>query len=302
MNSKKLRPPQSAYHFGRTSLKNDVDLDIHDAMYAYLTLDLGIKPAQAEERAQSELARKIPKSVLNYLTEQGISVTGRDVLELGAGLGGMSEELLLNGARLKVLEPGGAWAGITKARLKRHDKDFQFLDAFGEEIPLEAESVDLIVSLQVLEHVRDPRLVLSEAYRILRPGGYFYLACENYLAFVEPHYRIPWLPLFPKPIAKLYLRALGRSPQFLEEAITYTTYPNVIGECRKLGFLRPRDAEIAANLQTKTNKTWRTMRFIANITGNKGPLFLDDVRNMSLLQNSGLKDAAPPHLRFSRVF
>jgi len=139
--------------------------------------------------------------------------------------------------------------------------------------------VDLIISLQVLEHVRNPKQVLSEAWRVLRPGGHFLLACENYLAFWEPHYRLPWLPMLPKAIGKFYLRMLGRSPDFLEQAITYTTFPSVIGECRRLGFTRARDVELANHLATKNNATWRLMRLISLASGGHGPRLLDDARN-----------------------
>ena len=42
-------------------------------------------------------------------------------------------------------------------------------------IPLESSSVDFVVSQEVLEHVSDPFAVLREIYRVLKPGGLFYL-------------------------------------------------------------------------------------------------------------------------------
>jgi SAM-dependent methyltransferase len=192
----------------------------------------------------------------------------------------MSEELVLNGAQVAALEPGWAWAALTHRRVKRHGGQFQLLNAFGESIPLPDDSVDLIISLNVLEHVQNPDLVLSEAWRVLRPGGYFLLACENYLAFWEPHYRVPWFPLLPKSIGKLYLRILGRSPKFLDEAITYTTFPGVIGKCRKLGFRRQRDMEIVNHLMSKKSAGGRVLRFISSLSGGQGPKLLDDARNL----------------------
>ncbi len=38
-------------------------------------------------------------------------------------------------------------------------------------IPLEAESVDLVICTEVLEHVPRPQFLCNEIYRILRPGG-----------------------------------------------------------------------------------------------------------------------------------
>ncbi|WP_027186563.1 class I SAM-dependent methyltransferase [Desulfovibrio inopinatus] len=39
-------------------------------------------------------------------------------------------------------------------------------------IPLEDESVDVVISFAVLEHVRDPEKCISEIRRVLRPGGF----------------------------------------------------------------------------------------------------------------------------------
>jgi ubiquinone/menaquinone biosynthesis C-methylase UbiE len=270
---------QSAYHSRRLSGSADVDADLLEAMRMYMTMDLGIESTAATQRARAELDRNIPKSVVSSLASRGISISGRNVLDLGAGLGGMSEELVLNGAQVTALEPGGAWAALTKRRVERHGGEFQLLEAYGESIPLPDQSMDLIVSLQVLEHVRNPNQVLVEVWRVLRPGGFFYLACENYLAFWEGHYRLPWFPLLPKSIGKVYLKILGRSPKFLEESITYTTFPGVVGCCRRLGFIRMRDEEMARHLSTKQNTKWRLMKFLSLASGGHGPRFLDDARN-----------------------
>ena len=42
-------------------------------------------------------------------------------------------------------------------------------------LPVKSSSVDLIVSNSVLEHIENYKQAISEAKRILKPGGYFYL-------------------------------------------------------------------------------------------------------------------------------
>jgi hypothetical protein len=113
---------------------------------------------------------------------------------------------------------------------------------------------------------------------VLRPGGHFYLSCENYLAFREGHYKVPWLPLMPKSIGSVYLRCIGRSPTFLQESVTYVTYPGVLRQCRKLGFIRRRDVELIEGLRTKSGPKWTALRFLRTAFGDRGPLFLDRSR------------------------
>ncbi|MBI4325301.1 MAG: class I SAM-dependent methyltransferase [Chloroflexi bacterium] len=40
-----------------------------------------------------------------------------------------------------------------------------------QSLPFAAESFDTVISTQVLEHVPQPRLLISEAHRVLKPGG-----------------------------------------------------------------------------------------------------------------------------------
>jgi SAM-dependent methyltransferase len=266
---------QSAYHIGRAAHRDDIDQNIYDATRLYLVEDLGLDESFARIRAQQEVQRKVAVAAANSLSAAGVLIADSDVLDLGSGLGAMSEELVLRGAHVVALEPGAAWANLTRRRAERHGGHFRLIEGFGEAIPLPDASVDLVVSLQVLEHVNNPRQVLAEAWRVLRPGGHFYLACENYLAFREGHYQVPWLPLLPKRLGAIYLRLLGRPPKFLYEAVTYTTYPAILRECRRLGFLRHREEEVINGLRSKAGAKWSILRGVAGAIGTGGVLWLD---------------------------
>ena len=47
-------------------------------------------------------------------------------------------------------------------------------------IPIENDSVDLVLSTQVLEHVENPSEYLSESFRILKNGGRMILSTHGY--------------------------------------------------------------------------------------------------------------------------
>ncbi len=49
----------------------------------------------------------------------------------------------------------------------------------NHKFPFEDSSFDLITSNQVIEHLLDTDLFLSEIFRILAPGGYFIVSTEN---------------------------------------------------------------------------------------------------------------------------
>jgi SAM-dependent methyltransferase len=50
-------------------------------------------------------------------------------------------------------------------------------------VPAEDESFDTVMSTQVLEHVTDPGLYLSECFRVLRPGGRILLSTHGIFGY-----------------------------------------------------------------------------------------------------------------------
>ena len=231
---------------------------IFAAMYGYLTEDLGRNPDWSRQRAIAESERSPASRACDDLERIGITLAGKKILELGAGLGSFTVELTRRGAKVTAVEPGKAWRNIAGIQLAESGSG-QILGAVGEALPFASDTFDLIVSLQVLEHVQNPPKVISELYRVLKPGGQVFLAYENYLGFREPHYDVAWLPLLPKPLGALYLKMRGRNPRFLLESVTYTTFPAVRGEMLRTGFVCTRKEGLRARLNSGGGK-WAMLR------------------------------------------
>jgi SAM-dependent methyltransferase len=49
----------------------------------------------------------------------------------------------------------------------------------GQELPFADASFDYVAAFHSLEHVDDPRIVLSEVHRVIAPGGWFYMGVPN---------------------------------------------------------------------------------------------------------------------------
>jgi SAM-dependent methyltransferase len=263
------RKSQSAYEDLRDdATTGTIQARVYAAMYGYLTSDLGRDPEWSRERARSEADGEPGARLCDELERRGIRLQGRRILDLGAGLGGLTTALARRGGRMVSIEPGEAWRKLASDRLKESGNG-QVLAAFGESLPLADCSVDLIVSLQVLEHVQDPAKVVRELYRVLKPGGELFIAYENYLGFREPHYDVLWLPLLPKRIGAAWLRMRGRNPKFLLEAVTYTTFPAVRREMLKAGFIcmisEIRRKKLLSPEQTGLK--WRVLRLVPGKDG-----------------------------------
>jgi 2-polyprenyl-3-methyl-5-hydroxy-6-metoxy-1,4-benzoquinol methylase len=100
-----------------------------------------------------------------------------DVLDAGCSTGILSEHALHNGARSVVgLDIVGSC--IHKARLRCPSARFEQVD-LSEPWPVEPQSRDLVICVEVFEHIREQAAFLAEVVRVLRPGGHLVLTTPN---------------------------------------------------------------------------------------------------------------------------
>jgi ubiquinone/menaquinone biosynthesis C-methylase UbiE len=139
------------------------------------------------------------------------------VLDLGAGMGGLSVALLRDaepdGMRLQAMDYNPEYCRIARIRAARHWLSLPIVVAAGEELPYPANSFQCVVCMDVLEHVADPYRVLSEMFRVLVPGGVVLTTVPNRHAFRDPHYHLPVINWLPRPLAEQVIKRAGRSKQ-----------------------------------------------------------------------------------------
>ncbi len=84
-----------------------------------------------------------------------------------------------------------------------------FIQGFGEKLPIDDESVDLILCHTVIEHVKDVEQVISEIARVIKSNGYLHIEAPNYVWPYEPHLRIWCVPLLGKRLVRIMGRMQG---------------------------------------------------------------------------------------------
>lgn len=101
-------------------------------------------------------------------------------------------------------------------------------DVTDEHLPFADDAFDIIESMDVIEHVRDPLRYLGELARVLAPEGLIVLAVPHRLWPIEQHLGVigpPWLPV---RVGNLLWPALGRAPLVsAETAYKYARVPIV---------------------------------------------------------------------------
>lgn len=159
------------------------------------------------------------------------------LVDIGCGTGSLvllADEV---GGPAMGIEPGDE-VELARARWQalHADRSCPYLRAAGEHLPFDDASVGAVMLHDVLEHVSDWEAVLTEVRRVLAPGAAVYIKGPSYaFRFLEPHYRVLWVPMLPKPVARRYLARLGRDIGYLEH-IGYRRRGAVLRRLRSLGF------------------------------------------------------------------
>ena len=122
-----------------------------------------------------------PPQALDWL----IPPSAQAVLDLGAGTGAVTRELIGRAARIVAVEPDERMRAVLTARCPRAE----VLAGRGEDIPLPDASVDAVV-ISSAWHWLDPELAVPEITRVLRVGGVLGVM------WISRDVRVPWVTEF----------------------------------------------------------------------------------------------------------
>ena len=98
------------------------------------------------------------------------NVAGRRVLDLGCGTGRHTLALAAAGARVTALDQSPEMMALARPKLQGYAVEWE-THALPGPLPFADDTFDLVVMGLVAEHVADLDSLLSEASRVVRPGG-----------------------------------------------------------------------------------------------------------------------------------
>lgn len=113
--------------------------------------------------------RPAVRTLKAWALDQLAPTAGETAVDVGSGTGEDVVALHELGARAIGVEPS---PGLRAEAVRRAaGADVEYVDGHAEALPFEDESVDVLRSERVLQHVDDPAAVVKEMARVLRPGG-----------------------------------------------------------------------------------------------------------------------------------
>lgn len=97
--------------------------------------------------------------------------TGLRVLDYGCGNGYVLAHYARNGALVSGIDLTERALSLARARFNLLDLRGEFVKGDGKSVPFPDGTFDIVCSMGVLHHIPDPRPVIAELYRVLKPGG-----------------------------------------------------------------------------------------------------------------------------------
>ena len=122
------------------------------------------------------------------------------ILDIGCGGGLIAEPMTRLGASVTGIDASEKNIKIAKAHLRKNKLKINYKCASPENF-INKEKFDVILNLEIVEHVEDLELFIKKSSRLLKKGGLMYVATINktlksYLfAIIGAEYVLRWLPI-----------------------------------------------------------------------------------------------------------
>ncbi|MGE0240245.1 MAG: bifunctional 2-polyprenyl-6-hydroxyphenol methylase/3-demethylubiquinol 3-O-methyltransferase UbiG [Parvibaculaceae bacterium] len=206
---------------------------------------------------------------LAYIKEQVTARFARDpyhrrpfeglrFLDIGCGGGLLTEPMARLGAGITGIDPSEKNISTARVHAQEQDLAIDYRAMTAEALAAKGETFDVILNMEVIEHVADPQDFVKTCAALLKPNGLIFIATINRtlksfgLAIVGAEYILGWLPKgthqWEKFISPEELQAWLAANRLRELDRTGVTYHPFTSEWR-----RARDMDVNYMLVAQKN-------------------------------------------------
>jgi 2-polyprenyl-6-hydroxyphenyl methylase / 3-demethylubiquinone-9 3-methyltransferase len=148
---------------------------------------------------------------LDYITEQIAAEFGRDLtkpqpfkglrlLDIGCGGGLLSEPMARLGADVVGADAAAGNIPVAQIHAEMSGLEIEYRHTTAEDLATAGEKFDVVLNMEVVEHVADPQAYLNACRELLKPGGLMLCSTINrnpksyMIAIIGAEHVMRWLP------------------------------------------------------------------------------------------------------------
>ncbi len=140
-------------------------------------------------------------AVRHFGREAGDSpLEGLALCEIGCGGGLLTEPMRRLGATVTGVDPSQRNIGIARAHAEKSGLKITYLPCAAEDMVERGDTFDIVLAMEVVEHVANVDAFVANCGRLVKPGGIIFFATLNRtakafaLAIAGAEYIMRWLP------------------------------------------------------------------------------------------------------------
>ena len=121
------------------------------------------------------------------------------ILDIGCGAGLLSEPLAKLGAKMTSIDPAPVNIDVARAHAEQSGLSIDYRATTAEDLAATGATFDVVLIMEVIEHVNDRSAFIATAASMVRPGGFLFAATLNRtlksyaLAIVGAEYVLRWV-------------------------------------------------------------------------------------------------------------
>ena len=171
----------------------------------------------------------ITESIKNHFkikTDKPDYLTGLNILDIGCGGGLISEPMSRLGAKVTGIDASEKNIKVAKLHAEENKLQINYLNTSPEKLN-EIEKFDIILNLEIVEHVDNVNLFIKSCNKLLKKNGLMFTATLNrsftsYIkAIIGAEYIMRWLPIGTHDWNKFI------KPEELEEILTKEKFSTI---------------------------------------------------------------------------
>lgn len=164
-----------------------------------------------DERGKFAPLHRINPARIRYIRDRAVAHFARagesatplvnlTLIDVGCGGGLLCEPMARLGARITGIDAAEASIAVAKRHAAEAQLPIDYRTATPEELATEGKQFDIVLALEIIEHVADPALFYEALAKLTKPGGLLILSTLNRtaksfaLGIVGAEYVLRWVP------------------------------------------------------------------------------------------------------------